>query len=70
MLMTLILIICVIAVAVVLVNRIEIMSSRIDDLTLRVDNLTAPSEHNQVDNETDGTLSQEQIEEAYKRAGL
>ena len=68
--MTVILIICVIAVAVVLVNRIEIMSSRIDDLELRVDNLTAPSEHNQVDNETNGSLSQEQIEEAYKRAGL
>lgn len=70
MLMTLILIVCVIAVAVVLVNRIEIMSNRIDDLALRVDNLSAPSEEQQVNKTTNGTLSQEQIEEAYKRAGL
>ena len=69
MLMTL-LIVCVIAVAVVLVNRIETMASQINDLALRVDDLSAPSEENQVNKTTNGTLSQEQIEEAYKRAGL
>lgn len=69
MLMTLILIFCVIAVAVVLVTRIEKLINQVDDLSMRIDSMiTPPVPHDTI--YLGDKLSQKEIEEAYKRAGL
>ena len=73
MLMTLILILCVIAVAVVLVTRIEKLINQVDDLSMRIDNMIYPPvsvSHDTICLGDELGVSQEQIEEAYKRAGL
>ena len=69
MLMTLILIFCVIAVAVVLVTRIEKLINQVDDLSMRIDSMINPQVHHDTIYLGD-KLSQKEIEEAYKRAGL
>ena len=71
MLMTLILIACVIAVAVVLVTRIEKLINQVDDLSMRIDSMiNPPVPHDTIYVGAEPLITQEQIEEAYKRAGL
>ena len=67
--MTLILIFCVVAVAVVLVTRIEKLINQVDDLSMRIDSMiNPPAPHDTI--YLGDKLSQKEIEEAYKRAGL
>lgn len=71
MLMTLILIACVIAVAVVLVTRIEKLINQVDDLSMRIDSMiNPPAPYDTIYVGDEPLITQEQIEEAYKRAGL
>ena len=71
MLMTLILIFCVIAVAVVLVTRIEKLINQVDDLSMRIDSMiNPPVSHDTIYVGDEPLITQEQIEEAYKREGL
>lgn len=63
------LIVCVIAVAVVLVTRIEKLINQVDDLSMRIDSMINPP-HDTIYVGDEPLISQEQIEEAYKRAGL
>ena len=64
-------ILCMVAVAVVLVTRIEKLINQVDDLSMRIDSMINPpvSRDTIYMGDADG-VSQEQIEEARKRAGV
>ena len=69
----------VVSLCVVFCKRLEEMDSKVNDLTLRVNNLAESvrliyrelieMEKNEI-RHSDNHITQEQIEEAYKRAGL
>lgn len=71
MISTMLMILCMVAVAVVLVTRIEKLINQVDDLSMRIDSMiNPPVPHDTIYLGDALGVSQEQIEEAYKRAGL
>lgn len=71
MISTMLVILCMVAVAVVLVTRIEKLINQVDDLSMRIDSMiNPPVPHDTIYVGGEPLITQEQIEEAYKRVGL
>ena len=71
MISTMLMILCMVAVAVVLVTRIEKLINQVDDLSMRIDSMiNPPSPYDTIYVGDEPLITQEQIEEAYKKAGL